>query len=66
LPVRLKILFQENITQLLGKYYTTKARFPMDFPEKQVNNDISIYRLFGHLKIVINVSQYKNIFNPDI
>ena len=38
----------------------------MDFPEKQVNNDISIYRLFGHLKIVINVSQYKNIFNPDI
>ncbi|CAB4020762.1 Hypothetical predicted protein [Paramuricea clavata] len=25
----------ENITQLLGKYYTSKARFPMDFPEKQ-------------------------------
>ena len=39
--------FQENITQLLGKYYTTKARFPMDFPDKQVNDGISIYRLFG-------------------
>ena len=38
----------------------------MDFPDKQVNNGISIYRLFGHLKIVINVSQYKNILYPDI